>query len=752
MKSKKRISESSVEPSKSKARLSIIFLPSKGIRFLLYLILIVLLNMVCNSLFFRIDLTEKRIYSLSSISKRLVANLKEPLTIKAFFSKNLPQPYNNIEQQLRDLLEEYALCGNQFFNYTITSIDHSADTQGGASSKAVKEFEEEARNYSIYPIQIQNIEQDEVTLQNAYMGVAFIHGNMMERIPALASAENLEYRITGMIKRLSSKIDTLLSLDEDVQVKLVLSSSLYKLGGNLRSFPGELEAVVTELNKRNYGRLRFTHIDPLLQPEGIAVVERYRIKPLILTRVTGDREQKEEAYASVVVAYKENAARIELIKRGLFGYQLTDPTKLDTEIERIVERIIGVNEEIGYLSDYDCPPLRESYVYPESVQRVSLQNFDTIVSQTYTLKELSLKREDVPKGLSSLVIVGPREKIDDYSLFQIDQFIMRSNAVAFFIDTHMEIISRQSDQRSPLGAQPVYIPLATGLDRLLEHYGVSVKKSYVMDTDCFVQRTRLATGGVQEIPFYFAPKIGPEGISKEHAFMQNIKGLVMLNVSPLELTRESGNGLKATLLVSSSPKSWEVSENINLYNPLLIQPPSKKEDRGPRALAYLLEGHFSSYFKDREIPVRPSSEQKKEGAEDVTLLSEDKIKGEVEFIPETNSGKIFVVGTSEILGDNVLDRAGSNTNATLILNLLDYLNGQEDFAVMRSKGQRYNPLRETELEVRTSVKTFNIAGLPIIVILIGVVVWLRWMAKKKRLQSQFEGITYKPTKNEDERS
>jgi ABC-2 type transport system permease protein len=83
---------------------------------------------------------------------------------------------------------------------------------------------------------------------------------------------------------------------------------------------------------------------------------------------------------------------------------------------------------------------------------------------------------------------------------------------------------------------------------------------------------------------------------------------------------------------------------------------------------------------------------------------------------------------------------------------LDYLNGQEDFAVMRSKGQRYNPLRETELEVRTSVKTFNIAGLPIIVILIGVVVWLRWMAKKKRLQSQFEGITYKPTKNEDERS
>ena len=245
---------------------------------------------------------------------------------------------------------------------------------------------------------------------------------------------------------------------------------------------------------------------------------------------------------------------------------------------------------------------------------------------------------------------------------------------------------------------------------------------------------------MQEIPYYFAPEIGAEGINREKPFMQNIKGLVMLNISPLELEREEGDGFVPILLISSSPQSWEVSENINLYNPLMIQPPSAEEDKGSRKLAYLLEGSFSSYFKDREIPVRPTSESKTqaEEGEGVTVFSKDEIKADTEFIPETKAGKIFVIGTSEILGDSILDQAGSNTNATFILNLLDYLAGEEDYAVMRSKGQRYNPLRETKPEVRTTVKTFNIAGLPIIVIAVGLLVWLRWMGKKKRVQAEFE--------------
>ena len=58
-------------------------------KFIIYLIVIILINMACFTLFFRIDLTSNRIYSLSDVSKEVVSTLSEPLTINVFFTKNL---------------------------------------------------------------------------------------------------------------------------------------------------------------------------------------------------------------------------------------------------------------------------------------------------------------------------------------------------------------------------------------------------------------------------------------------------------------------------------------------------------------------------------------------------------------------------------------------------------------------------------------------------------------------------------------
>jgi ABC-type uncharacterized transport system involved in gliding motility auxiliary subunit len=120
------------------------------------------------------------------------------------------------------------------------------------------------------------------------------------------------------------------------------------------------------------------------------------------------------------------------------------------------------------------------------------------------------------------------------------------------------------------------------------------------------------------------------------------------------------------------------------------------------------------------------------------VIPEERLEREVEFIPETDRGTLFVLGSSAILEDRILDREGVSPNATLILNLLDYLSGQEDYALMRSKGQMYNPLEKTRAETRTFIKTFNIVGLPVLVLLVGLLVWLRWIAKKRRIQSLFE--------------
>ena len=72
-----------------------------------------MLNLAGLTLFFRWDLTANRIYSLSETSQQVVATLKEPLTIKVFFTRNLPAPHNATERYLHDLLEEYGVYANR---------------------------------------------------------------------------------------------------------------------------------------------------------------------------------------------------------------------------------------------------------------------------------------------------------------------------------------------------------------------------------------------------------------------------------------------------------------------------------------------------------------------------------------------------------------------------------------------------------------------------------------------------------------
>ncbi len=72
---------------------------------LLWLGAVVLLNVASTTLFFQADLTEGRVHSLAPQSIEAVSRLREPLTIRAFFSTDLQAPFNNIERAVRDLFD-----------------------------------------------------------------------------------------------------------------------------------------------------------------------------------------------------------------------------------------------------------------------------------------------------------------------------------------------------------------------------------------------------------------------------------------------------------------------------------------------------------------------------------------------------------------------------------------------------------------------------------------------------------------------
>jgi ABC-type uncharacterized transport system involved in gliding motility auxiliary subunit len=159
-------------------------------------------------------------------------------------------------------------------------------------------------------------------------------------------------------------------------------------------------------------------------------------------------------------------------------------------------------------------------------------------------------------------------------------------------------------------------------------------------------------------------------------------------------------------------------------------------------LAYLLEGSFPSYFAGKPIPEKKSEnkgsekgqEEEKEKEAKVDL---SKIEGKGEVLAKGKPGKIFLIASSEMLKDNMLDEEGRTPNAMFVMNLLDFLNNREKIALMRSKQQRFNPLNDTQAGTKTFVKSFNIAGLPVLVMLFGLVVWFGRHSRKKRIKMMF---------------
>jgi ABC-2 type transport system permease protein len=720
---------------------------NKYFKFLMYLIVIVLVNLAGQTLKFRADLTANRIYSLSDISRKVVATLSEPLTIKVFFTKDLPPPHNATEQYLRDMLKEYALYGNKYFNYAFYNVSPENEGIGGDDSGGNRQ---QARDYGIQPVQIQMYEKDEVKFKQAFMGLVLIHGDIIERIPAITSTAGLEYMLTTAIQKLNNKVSALLKLEDKVRVELVLSSSIAQVAPyvglkGLLDYPGRIEKIVQDLNPKTYNRLAFERIDP--GPEQAEALDSLGVMKLQWKAIEKTDIGPGSGFVGLLMRYQKETRVIPLlnvIRLPIFGtqYQLSDAKEIEEQINVNLDRLVNINENLGYLEDFGTLSLGSlGPMAPQSNE--TLDMFNQLVEKNYTIQNVSVKEQPVPSGLKCLVIARPTEKFSEYALYQIDQALMHGTNLAIFTDAFKE--TQPAAQQPFMAGQPTYVPMDSGLEKLLEHYGVRIKQAMVLDENCYRQRRMRQQGGGEQA-LYFAPIIQNEHINKDLPYLREIKGLIALKISPLELDQKRIEEQKITphMLFASSDKSWDMRDHI-ILNPMFLQPPASEKEMNSQPLAYLLEGSFSSYFKGKPMPEKPV--EKEANAEDPEQPTSESKTAEADLSQVTEKGvfrdqsppaKIFVTASSAFLTDQLLDEEGQSGNAMFVLNIIDALNEHESLAAMRSKSQSFNPLKETSPAARTVIKAVNIAGLPTLVVLLGLVVWMRRHARSKRIQMMFQ--------------
>jgi ABC-type uncharacterized transport system involved in gliding motility auxiliary subunit len=154
----------------------------------LSVLIIILAFMLSGRVWFRLDLTKNKAYTISDVSRNLYREIPDPVSITYYISDRLDQAHP-VPGEIADLLQEYASRSRGMIRFT-------------RKDPAKANISAEVEGLGIPPQQIQVVEKNEATIATVYTGILIEYLDKIEVLPVVFSLDNLEYDITSRIRTL----------------------------------------------------------------------------------------------------------------------------------------------------------------------------------------------------------------------------------------------------------------------------------------------------------------------------------------------------------------------------------------------------------------------------------------------------------------------------------------------------------------------------------------------------------------------
>lgn len=145
-------------------------------------------NLLSCLLFFRLDFTASKRYSLSPVSRQITENLSCPVTVDFYVTEDLPQDIQKLAKEFSALLKEYQSLSNAGFTVNIIHPDTRAKELAATAA-------------GIEPVYTEIRERDMEKIQRIFIGAVFRTGKCTEVIPHINFATPMEYEITRILKQ-----------------------------------------------------------------------------------------------------------------------------------------------------------------------------------------------------------------------------------------------------------------------------------------------------------------------------------------------------------------------------------------------------------------------------------------------------------------------------------------------------------------------------------------------------------------------
>lgn len=508
-------------------------------------------------------------------------------------------------------------------------------------------------------------------------------------------------------------IEVLQQIDEPLEVEILLTGNL---PGGMRRLQRSVEETIRTFNAYSNKKIAFFYLDPMTLPadvreDYIVGLSDYGINPTNLF-VTEDGGQKSKLIFPGIVVRNEEFETGALILRGEKGMgpdQILNQSieNLEFELANAIKKLIrkqqysvGMLMGNGEMEEDDGYGIIEALVEDFEVYKIPMEQAQNV--------------EDLDP-FAAIIIPGPKQPYNEREIYILDQYLMNGGNLVFLID------ALAYEMEDAGGEGTVAMPFDNGLDQMLFRYGIRINKDFIQDMNFGYHPVMAGNFGDQEQliplpwPFYISA-----GRMASHPVTKGLDQVMFRFISSMDTVK--AEGVIKTPLIFSSDFSRKIAAPVRLAFEDMADGPNLDEFRIENLpLLYLLEGNFTSLYKNRFLP---------EGADQSS------------FLDSGTGGRVMVAGTGNVFKSQLNFMDGSplplgedpfnNTqyaNRQLLLNSINYLLEPEGIISSRTKQFQIRPLNKVKLrDERQKWQIINIA-LPVLLIL---VLGLIWTGLRKR--------------------
>jgi len=153
---------------------------------IMIIVIIALTLLVSRRLWFRLDLTRGKSYTISAVSRSLHNEIPDQIRLTYYLSDKL-KSIHPLPGEIEDLLREYAGFSRGKIQLTVRD-------------PAKANIAEQIEQLGILPQQIQTVEQDQASVTTVYTGIVIEYLDQIDVLPMVFSLETLEYDLTSRIR------------------------------------------------------------------------------------------------------------------------------------------------------------------------------------------------------------------------------------------------------------------------------------------------------------------------------------------------------------------------------------------------------------------------------------------------------------------------------------------------------------------------------------------------------------------------